>query len=84
MLRSCQSSPSGELILVECGVMIPWNRMAMLHGPPGQLLACRCQLTPSNRETFSQPRKGSTKIFRAVPAAVGLGPSLALTVKEVE
>uniref|UniRef100_A0A8C0LQE9 Plakophilin-1 n=1 Tax=Canis lupus familiaris TaxID=9615 RepID=A0A8C0LQE9_CANLF len=40
MLRSCQQSPSGELILVDRGVVIPWSGLAVLHGPPGQLLTC--------------------------------------------
>lgn len=84
MLTSCQSSPSGELILVECGVVIPWNGMAVLRDPPGQLLACRCQRTPNSGETFSQPWEGSAEICRAVPAAVGLGPSSALAAEELE
>lgn len=84
MLRSCQQSPSGELILVDRGVVIPWSGLAVLHGPPGQLLTCRCQLSPSSRESFRQPREDSAEICRAVPAAACVRPSLALAVEGVE
>nr|XP_031531741.1 plakophilin-1 [Vicugna pacos] len=40
MLRSCPSSPSGTLLLVECGVVVPWRGPAVLRGPPDQLISC--------------------------------------------
>lgn len=46
MSRSCLPPPSGQLLFVEHGLVIPWAGTAVLHGSPGQLLTCRCQCPP--------------------------------------
>lgn len=46
MLRSCLPSPSGDLIFVDHGLVIPCAGAAVLQGSPGQLVTCRCQCLP--------------------------------------
>lgn len=50
MWRSCVPSPSGKLVFVPRGIVIPCNGTALLRSSPGQVLTCRCLIPSAIRD----------------------------------